>query len=138
MIMAMVGFADVWMRRLAAAESSSNPTAACDEANSSSNCEISRPETKALSPAPRRTMTRTVGSASNRSKISGTARHISMDTALRRVGLLKVTHPTAPSISAIMLSVLSGTKTIVHTCFAIGLPPAISNRGVTSSRILKR
>src|SRR6185312_12237537 len=69
-----------------------------------SNCEMSAPEMKALSPAPLRTMTRTSGSRSKWPRMTGIACHMSSDSALRRAGLLNTIQPIAPSISAIMRS----------------------------------
>ena len=53
-----------------------------------SNSEMSAPETKARSPAPRMTTTRTSPRSSKASKMTGSASVISSETALRRSGLL--------------------------------------------------
>src|SRR5215467_15856343 len=71
-----------------------------------SNSEMSAPEMNALPPAPASTTTRIASSFSNASRISGTAFHISNETALWRAGLLNSIQPTAPSLRAIIRSVL--------------------------------
>src|SRR5215471_10880933 len=71
-----------------------------------SNSEISAPDINALPPAPASTTTRIASSRSNSSRISGTAFHMSNETALWRAGLLNSIHPTAPSLRAIIRSVL--------------------------------
>ena len=90
-IMAMVGLRRCSMPRCAPAcrsrRSARSPRA---RSGSSRIREMSAPETKALSPAPFSTMTRTAGSRSKASRISGIACHMSSDTALRRAGLLKI------------------------------------------------
>src|SRR5262249_32296541 len=70
-----------------------------------SNCEISAPETNALSPAPASTTTRIAGSASNAESTFGIPAHISTETALRRSGLLKISQPIAPSLRPTSFSV---------------------------------
>src|SRR5882762_752519 len=72
-----------------------------------SYCETSAPETKALSPSPLSTITRTSGSCSKRSRTFGIASHMSMEMALRRAGLLNVSQPIEPCFSAMMRSVNS-------------------------------
>src|SRR5467141_78349 len=72
-----------------------------------SYCETSAPETKALSPSPLSTITRTPGSCSKRSSTFGIASHMSMEMALRRAGLLNVSQPIEPCFSAMMRSVSS-------------------------------
>src|SRR6267378_5708733 len=72
-----------------------------------SYCETSAPETKALSPSPLSTITRTSGSCSKRSRTFGIASHMSMEMALRRAGLLNVSQPIEPCFSAMMRSVSS-------------------------------
>src|SRR5215216_1166378 len=69
-----------------------------------SNFEISAPDTKALPPAPVRTITRTSSSAANCSSMWAVASHISRDTALCRCGLLKMMVPTPPSLRESILS----------------------------------
>src|SRR5262249_40400359 len=71
-----------------------------------SNSEMSAPEMNALPPAPASTTTRIASSRSNSSRISGTAFHMSNETALWRAGLLNSIQPTAPSLRAIIRSVL--------------------------------
>jgi len=66
---------------------------------------MSAPDTKAWSPAPVTTTTRTAGSFSNSSMMSGIASHMSDEVALRLAGLLKMSLPTGPTFSAIMLGV---------------------------------
>src|SRR5262245_52516501 len=66
---------------------------------------MSAPETKAWSPAPVTTTTRTAGSFSNSSMMTGIASHMSDDVALRLAGLLKTRRPMGPSFSAIMFGV---------------------------------
>src|SRR3954466_11052708 len=68
---------------------------------------MSAPDMKARPPAPASTITRIASSREKSSMISGTASHISTDTALCRAGLLKIIQPTAPSLRAIMRSVLT-------------------------------
>src|SRR5262245_12111734 len=63
---------------------------------------MSAPETKASSPAPRSTTTRTAGSRSRRSAARGISSHISTETALRRSGWSKTNQPIPPSISTPM------------------------------------
>src|SRR5712671_3975486 len=72
-----------------------------------SYCETSAPETKALSPSPLSTITRTSESRSKRSSTFGIASHMSMEMALRRAGLLNVSQPIEPCFSAMMRSVSS-------------------------------
>src|SRR5229473_2804607 len=72
-----------------------------------SYCETSAPETKALSPSPFSTITRTSESRSKRSSTFGIASHMSMEMALRRAGLLNVSQPIEPCFSAMMRSVSS-------------------------------
>src|SRR6266436_160437 len=66
---------------------------------------MSAPETKAWSPAPVTTTTRTAGSFSKSSRMTGIASHMSDDVALRLAGLLKTSRPTGPAFSAIMFGV---------------------------------
>src|SRR4051794_18307273 len=68
---------------------------------------MSAPDMKARPPAPASTITRVASSREKSSMISGTASHISTDTALCRAGLLKIIQPTAPFLRAIMRSVLT-------------------------------
>src|SRR5258708_4067414 len=72
-----------------------------------SYCDTSAPETKALSPSPFSTITRTSESRSKRSSTFGIASHMSMEMALRRAGLLNVSQPIEPCFSAMMRSVSS-------------------------------
>src|SRR5712691_13091946 len=72
-----------------------------------SYCETSAPETKALSPSPLSTITRTSESRSKRSSTFGIASHMSMEMALRRAGLLNVSQTIEPCFSAMMRSVSS-------------------------------
>src|ERR1700712_886010 len=72
----------------------------------SANSEISAPEMNALPPAPLRTTTRISLSRSNSAMISGTAFHMSRETALCRAGLLNCIQPIGPSLRAIIRSVL--------------------------------
>src|ERR1051326_4348852 len=104
--MAMVGF--LYSKIAACARS---PTAlysriASREPRFCSNSEISAPEMNALPPAPASTTTRMASSRANASRISGTAFHMSNETALCRAGLLNSIQPTAPSVRAIIRSVL--------------------------------
>src|SRR5439155_15415331 len=69
-----------------------------------SYCETSAPETKALSPSPLSTITRTSESRSKRSSTFGIASHMSMEMAFLRAGLLKVSQPIGPCFSATMRS----------------------------------
>src|SRR6202011_5453794 len=104
--MAMVGF---WHSTIAAWARS--PIAlysriASREPRFCSNSEMSAPEMNALPPAPASTTTRIASSRANSSRISGTAFHMSTETALCRAGLLNSIQPTAPSLRAIIRSVL--------------------------------
>src|SRR5713101_6086131 len=69
-----------------------------------SYCETSAPETKALSPSPFSTTTRTSGSCSKRSSAFGIASHMSMEMAFLRAGLLNVSQPIGPCFSAMRRS----------------------------------
>src|SRR6266571_4375873 len=69
-----------------------------------SYCETSAPETKALSPSPFSTITRTSGSCSKRSSAFGIASHMSIEMAFLRAGLLNVSQPIGPCFSATMRS----------------------------------
>ena len=73
---------------------------------SSSYFETSAPATNALPPAPESTITRTSGSASNRSTASPMPCHISSEIALSLSGLLKTMWATAPSRRVRILSVI--------------------------------
>ena len=64
---------------------------------SSSNCEMSAPETKALSPAPVKHHHPHVGIGLEGGQHSGIARHMSSEMALRRSGLLKIIQPIGGS-----------------------------------------
>src|SRR5258708_39918735 len=66
---------------------------------------MSAPDTNAWSPAPVTTTTRMAGSFSNSSMMTGIASHMSEEVALRLAGLLKMSLPTGPCFSAIMLGV---------------------------------
>src|ERR1700730_14149779 len=104
--MAMVGF---WHSTIAAWARS--PIAlysriASREPRFCSNSEMSAPEMNALPPAPASTTTRIASSRAHSSRISGTAFHMSTETALCRAGLLNSIQPTAPSLRAIIRSVL--------------------------------
>src|ERR1043166_3002200 len=104
--MAIVGF--LYSKIAACARS---PTAlysriASREPRFCSNSEMSAPEMNALPPAPASTTTRMASSRANASRISGTAFHMSNETALWRAGLLNSIQPTAPSLRAIIRSVL--------------------------------
>ena len=57
------------------------------------NSEMSAPEMKELSPAPRTATTRTEGSAARSASAAGIWRHIAYVTALRRRGLETVIQP---------------------------------------------
>src|SRR6267378_7887148 len=72
-----------------------------------SYCETSAPETKALSPSPFSTITRTSGSCSKRSSAFGIASHMSIEIAFLRAGLLNVSQPIGPCFSATMRSLSS-------------------------------
>src|SRR5882762_116346 len=69
-----------------------------------SYCETSAPETKALSPSPFSTITRTSGSCSKRSSAFGIASHMSIEIAFLRAGLLNVSQPIGPCFSATIRS----------------------------------
>src|SRR6266704_2159141 len=69
-----------------------------------SYCATSAPETKALSPSPFSTTTRTSGSCSKRSSAFGIASHMSIETAFLRAVLLNVSQPIGPCFSATMRS----------------------------------
>src|SRR5713101_5918881 len=69
-----------------------------------SYCETSAPETKALSPSPFSTTTRTSGSCSKRSSAFGIASHMSIEMAFLRAGLLNVSQPIGPCFSATIRS----------------------------------
>src|SRR3989454_845488 len=69
-----------------------------------SYCETSAPETKALSPSPFSTITRTSGSCSKRSSAFGIASHMSIEMAFLRAGLLNVSQPIGPCFSATIRS----------------------------------
>src|SRR2546427_315761 len=69
-----------------------------------SYCETSAPETKALSPSPFSTITRTSGSCAKRSSALGIASHMSIEMAFLRAGLLNVSQPIGPCFSATMRS----------------------------------
>ncbi len=64
---------------------------------------MSAPDTKALSPAPVRTTTRTAGSSAQPSRIADSPSHISTDMALRFSGWLKVIRPTPSAAWASIL-----------------------------------
>ena len=64
-----------------------------------SNSEMSAPETKASSPAPRITTTRTDASSSSSATAPGIACHISAEMALRRSAWSKTSQARAPSRS---------------------------------------
>jgi hypothetical protein len=67
---------------------------------------MSAPDTKALSPAPVSTITRTALSFAKSSMTSAAACDISGETAFRRSGLLNVRVPTPPSLWDSILSLL--------------------------------
>src|SRR5256885_1372248 len=72
-------------------------------ARSSSNFEMSAPETKAFPPAPVSTTTRTSSSAAKSVRMRAAASHMSSETALWRAGLSKITVPTRPSLRDVIL-----------------------------------
>ena len=71
----------------------------------SSNCEMSAPDTKALSPAPVNTTKRTRGSCSAWFNSTGTASHMSTDKALWRATLLNWMNSVLPSSQVLTRSV---------------------------------
>src|SRR5215472_4386848 len=71
----------------------------------SPNSEMSAPDANALSPAPVTTSTRTPGSASSAASTPGSAARISLESALRFAGLLKVTTAIMSVTSTSSLSV---------------------------------
>src|SRR5215471_7887550 len=73
-------------------------------ARSLSNLEMSAPETKALPPAPLTTTTRIAGSSAYWLSSACTRSHMSRDTALCLLGLLKMTWPTGPSLRPMTFS----------------------------------
>src|SRR5580704_547183 len=104
--MAMVGFLQSTIARLARSPTALYSRIASREPRFCSNSEMSAPEMNALPPAPASTTARMASSALNASRISGTAFHMSNETALCRAGLLNSIQPTAPSLRAIIRSVL--------------------------------
>src|SRR5580704_11240102 len=104
--MAMVGFLHSTIARLARSPMALYSRIASREPRFCSNSEMSAPEMKALPPLPASTTARMASSALNASRISGTAFHMSTETALCRAGLLNSIQPTAPSLRAIIRSVL--------------------------------
>src|SRR5215472_14784464 len=104
-IIAMIGL----LRPAHAPASAAWPRSYCARASGdvrcSPNSEISAPDANALSPAPVTTSTRTSGSASRDASTPGSAARISLDSALRLAGLLKVTTAIAPATSTSSLSV---------------------------------
>ena len=85
-IMAMTGFASALQERLITAWAWSYSARAAGEVRKSPNSEMSAPETKALSPAPVSTTTRTSGSACSASSRPGRSARISPVSALRLPG----------------------------------------------------
>src|SRR5215467_7343087 len=99
-------------------------------ARSLSNLEMSAPETKALPPAPLTTTTRIAGSSAYWLSNACTRSHMSRDTALCLLGLLKMTWPTGPSprpmtFSSCMLHPLLAFRT---DCSAVSLSSAPQGR----------
>ena len=99
-----------------------------------SNSEMSAPDTNAVSPMPRSTTTRTCGSFSNASMMSGTAAHMSVEHALRRAGLLKISQPIGPSILAIIRSVFSVRVRSVMAVYPLGPGMWAMRRGSISAQ----
>src|SRR5262249_16183815 len=104
--MAMVGFLHSTIARLARSPTALYSRIASREPRFCSNSEMSAPEMNALPPTPASTTARILPSALNASRISGTAFHMSNETALCRAGLLNSIQPTAPSLRPIIRSVL--------------------------------
>src|SRR5438045_6647228 len=102
----MVGLRQSTIARCALSPMALYSRTASREPRFCSNSEISAPEMKALPPSPASTTTRIASSRVNSSMISGTALHMSTETALSRAGLLNTIHPIAPSLRAIIRSVL--------------------------------
>ena len=111
-ILAMSGLSSSSSALLAAAATASNSARASGLERLVSNSEMSAPETKALSPAPCMTTTRTSSSAWNRSTMSTMARFISIFMALRRSGLLKVIQPT-PSVTVASMKGVSSSIVVM-------------------------
>src|SRR5262245_23857110 len=105
-IMAIVGFLYSTIAACARSPTALYSRIASREPRFCSNSEMSAPEMNALPPAPASTTTRMASSRWNSSRISGTAFHMSNETALWRAGLLNSIQPTAPSLRAIIRSVL--------------------------------
>src|SRR5215813_5869814 len=103
--MAMTGLPRLRRERVIAAQAWSYEARAAAEVRRSANSEMSAPETKARSPAPVRTTTRTSASACSASSRPGSAARISLVRALRLPGLWKVTTATSPVTSTSRLSV---------------------------------
>src|ERR1700730_8270702 len=104
--MAMVGFLHSTIAACARSPIALYSRIASREPRFCSNSEMSAPEMNALPPTPASTTTRIASSRANSSRISGTAFHMSTETALCRAGLLNSIQPTAPSLRAIIRSVL--------------------------------
>src|ERR1700719_5037849 len=104
--MAMVGFLHSTIAACARSPIALYSRIASREPRFCSNSEMSAPEMNALPPAPASTTTRIASSRANSSRISGTAFHMSTETALCRAGLLNSIQPTAPSLRSIIRSVL--------------------------------
>ncbi len=103
--MAMVGLAALAMAAMAMSPTSSYLMVSSSEARTDSNSEMSAPETKARSPAPRSTITRTRSSSWNAWMAGTMPAHMSRDMALWREGLLNTSQPMPPSMLACSFSV---------------------------------
>ena len=111
-IIAISGFPSSAYARFASAPMRLNSSIDSGSERRFSNSEMSAPETNALSPAPAITTTRTSGSSRKSCRIVGIASCISMLSAFRRAGLLKIIQPAPPSLRATILSVFSSMQVL--------------------------